>query len=115
MKHPWKVAQLLAKAKKVCKTAVKTDNGGEPEDAGTKETQDTETSTKAERGKKRKHKKDEVRKNKKHKEEGEGPHARRRRDRASRRHAVRGDARVKSFEGNREVWPLCVRVGLALF
>ena len=64
VKHPWKVAQLLAEAKKVCKTAVKTDNGGEPEDAGTKETQDTETSTKAERGKKRKHKKDEVRKNK---------------------------------------------------
>ena len=98
-KHPWKVAQLLAEAKKVYKTAVKTDNGGKPEDAGTKETKDTETSTKAKRGKKREHKKDEARKNKAQEEEGEGPHAQRRR--ASRRQAVRG--RVKSFEGNREL------------
>ena len=49
-KHPWKVAELLAEAKKAFKTAVKTGSGGKQlEDAGTKETQDTETSKKAKR------------------------------------------------------------------
>ena len=64
-KHPWKVAQLLAEAKKVFKTAVRTDNGGKQlEDAVTKETQDTETSKTAKKGKKGKHKKDKAKKKK---------------------------------------------------
>ena len=80
-KHPWKVAELLAEAKKAFKTAVKTGSGGKQlEDAGTKETQDTETSKKAKKGKKGKHKKDQAKKNKTHKkkEAVAGPHARRR-------------------------------------
>ena len=54
-KHPWKVAELLAEAKKAFKTAVKTGSGGKQlEDAGTKETQDTETSKEGKKGKPKK-------------------------------------------------------------